>query len=164
MSKSAAGSLNTFSAASKIRSSWMCGCSMKRPRGPSTRHRPQQPKPAAHQIVRSAQLAMAPMKARYGSSPKWTRTTSPHGAKAAEARPKTARCSALPTIGPRVIDNDNRRKSGRQGRHAGMATRANKALHLTGRHDGFSRHHVPCSRPASERSRWAASPSIYEAK
>src|SRR5262245_61181758 len=28
-------------------------------------------------------------------------------------------------------------------------------LHLTGRHDGFPRHHVPCSRPASERSRSA---------
>ena len=60
---------------------------------------------AAHQIVRSAQLAMVPIKARYGSSPKWTRTTFPHGAKAAEVRPRTARCSALPTIGPKVIDN-----------------------------------------------------------
>lgn len=33
---------------------------------------------------------------------------------------------------------------------------ANKALHLTGRHDGFSSNHVPCSRPASERNRSAA--------
>ena len=30
-----------------------------------------------------------------------------------------------------------------------------QALHLTGRHHGFSRHHVPRSRPASERSRSA---------
>src|SRR4029079_7342083 len=31
--------------------------------------------------------------------------------------------------------------------------RRTMTLHWTGRHDGFSRHHVPCSRPASERSR-----------
>src|SRR5262245_12592136 len=32
---------------------------------------------------------------------------------------------------------------------------SNKALHLTGRHYGIARFHVPCSRPASERSRSA---------
>ena len=38
------------------------------------------------------------------SSTKWTPTTFPHGARAAKARPRTAKCSALPTIGPKVID------------------------------------------------------------
>jgi cell wall-associated NlpC family hydrolase len=39
------------------------------------------------------------------SSTKWTPTTFPRGAKAAKVRPRTARCSALPTIGLRVIDS-----------------------------------------------------------
>jgi hypothetical protein len=44
-------------------------------------------------------------KSRSMISTKWTPTTLQHGARAAEARPTTAKCSALPTIEPKVIDN-----------------------------------------------------------
>jgi uncharacterized protein len=49
-------------------------------------------------------LGTARTRAESTSSTKWTPTTFPHGAKAAKVRPRTARCSALPTIGPKVID------------------------------------------------------------
>jgi hypothetical protein len=59
----------------------------------------------ASPTARSARLGTARTRAGSISSRKWTPTTFPHGARAAEARPRTARCCALPTIGPKVIDN-----------------------------------------------------------
>ena len=63
-------SSNTFSEAFDTRSYWMYGCSTKRPSSPCTPRRPKLPKPRANQIVRSAQSATLPIRARYGNSPK----------------------------------------------------------------------------------------------
>ena len=77
------------------------------------------PEPMASPTVRSARLGTRRTRAESISSTKWTPTTLQHGARAAEARPRTAKCSALPTIGPKVIDN---RACHSPARGAGSAT------------------------------------------
>ena len=105
MSRNVAASSNTFLAAFKIRNSWMYVCSTKRPRDPSTPSRPKLPKPIVNQIVRSAQLVMLPIRAEYGNSPKWTRTTFLRGARAERQILKTAKCYAKHIIEQKGIDN-----------------------------------------------------------
>jgi hypothetical protein len=60
--------------------------------------------PSANPTVRCAPSARTPTRAESTSSTRWTPTTCRRGARAATARPKTARCSARPTIGPKAID------------------------------------------------------------
>jgi len=61
-------------------------------------------KPIARQIVRSVQSAILPIIAKYGRLPKWTQTTFQHGVRVEEAWQRTAKCSALLTIGLKGID------------------------------------------------------------
>jgi hypothetical protein len=84
---------------------WKCACSTMQPRALSTRSKRARQRRTASPTALSAPRGTTRTRAKSIKSKKWTPTTFPHGARAAEARPRTARCSALPTIGPKVIDN-----------------------------------------------------------
>ena len=62
-------------------------------------------KPPHRERAREVILSDEEIRARYGSLPKWTRTTFRHGARAARAQLRTAKCSVPPTIAPKATDN-----------------------------------------------------------
>jgi hypothetical protein len=133
-SRTAVASLNTCLAACNTQSSWTCGCSTKPSSGPSMPRRARLQKPAANPTARSVRSAMTPITAGYGRLPRWTRTMWPHGARAAGAQPRTAKCSASPTIGPKATENMGNRVSA----HCGACVEKSAQDALTSSaHDGF---------------------------